>query len=67
MLQQSLKHLGIQSIDIDNCKKLVGLGTDGASANIANAGLKGIMEKKIIWVYWMWCLAHRLELAIKML
>ena len=33
--------------------------------NIANAGLKGIMEKKIIWVYWMWCLAHRLELAIK--
>ena len=65
MVQQNLKHLGIQSIDIDNCKKLVGLGTDGASANIANAGLKGIMEKKIIWVYWMWCLAHRLELAIK--
>ena len=65
MVQQSLKHLGIQSIDIDNYKKLVGLGTDGASANIANAGLKGIMEKKIIWVYWMWCLAHRLELAIK--
>ena len=65
MVQQRLKHLGIQSIDIDNYKKLVGLGMDGASANIANAGLKGIMEKKIIWVYWMWCLAHRLELAIK--
>ena len=25
VVQQSLKHLGIQSIDIDNCKKLVGL------------------------------------------
>lgn len=23
------------------------------------------MEKNIPWVYWMWCLAHRLELAVK--
>ena len=33
--------------------------------NIASAGLKGLVENKLPWIYWMWCLAHRLELAIK--
>ena len=23
------------------------------------------MEKQVPWVHWMWCMAHRLELAIK--
>lgn len=23
------------------------------------------MERQLQWVYWMWCVAHRLELAIK--
>lgn len=27
------------------CSKLVGFGTDGASANVAAAGLKGLVEK----------------------
>lgn len=44
---------------------VLGIGTDGASANIANAGLKGIVENKMEWIFWMWCLAHQLELAIK--
>jgi len=44
---------------------LVGIGTDRAAANIASAGLKGLAEDKLSWVFWMWCLAHRLELAIK--
>jgi hypothetical protein len=44
---------------------LVGIGTDGASANIAAAGLKGLVEKEIPWVYWSWCLDHRVELAVK--
>ena len=66
VVQKCLNGLGIQSVDIENCQKLVGIGTDGASANIANAGLKGTIEKKKLdWVYRMWCLAHRLELAIK--
>lgn len=25
---------------------------------------KGV-EKELKWIFWMWCLAHRLELAIK--
>jgi len=46
VIQKCLVNLGIHSVDVENCPKLVGIGTDGASANIANAGLKGIIEKK---------------------
>ena len=41
------------------------VATDGASVNVASGGLKGVVEKQVPWVYWMWCMAHRLELAIK--
>ena len=33
VIQRCLNSLGIQSVDIDNCQKLIGIGTDGASAN----------------------------------
>ena len=46
-------------------KYLVGIGTDGASVNIAAAGLKGMVEEELQWIFWMWCLAHRQELALK--
>ena len=57
----------IEAIDaaVEDCKRLVGIRTDGAAENIASGGLKGLVEKELPWVYWMWCLAHRLELAIK--
>ena len=42
--------------------QLVGFCTDGAAANIYKQGLKGLVEKG---VFWMWCLAHRLELSVK--
>lgn len=45
--------------------KLIGLGTDGASVNVAASGLKGFVEGHLSWFFWMWCMAHRLELAIK--
>ena len=64
-LVDSLGRIGITAIDVEQCKKLVGISTDGASANIAAAGLKGLVEKEIPWLYWSWCLAHRLELAVK--
>ena len=57
LVKEGLQSLGIESIDAHNCSKLVGMGTDGAAA-----GLKGLFEKELSW---MWCLAHRLELAIK--
>jgi len=65
VLQQALSELGIEEVHGDLCQQLIGNGTDGAYANIANAGLKGIVESKLEWIIWMWCLAHRLELGIK--
>jgi len=44
---------------------LISFGTDGASANIANSGLKGIFERKLEWIYWSCCLTYRSELTIK--
>ena len=64
-MQSSLQRLGISEISADQCKLLVGVGTDGASSNIAAGGLKGMIDKELPWVFWNWCLAHRLELAIK--
>ena len=60
VLGAAMKSLGFLPLP-----KLVGLGIDGASANIARSGLKGLVEEKLPWVFWMWCLAHTLELAIK--
>lgn len=45
--------------------KLVAFGTDGAAVNIAGRGLKGLCEKEVPWVVFFWCMAHRLELAMK--
>lgn len=62
-MQNGLGWLGIKAIDAKECKKLVGIGTDGPAVNIS--ALKGKVQDYIPWVYWTWCLAHRLELAIK--
>ena len=64
-LRCGLLALGICDLSGTMCKKLVGIGTDGASSNIAARGLKGLVEQELSWIFWMWCLAHRLELAIK--
>ena len=66
VLQTALQGLGISAISREECGKIVGIGTDGASVNITGAGLKGLVEKEIPWVIWMWCMAHLLELAVKM-
>ena len=65
VLEAGLKGLGITEISTEKCAKLVEIGTDGESANTAVSGLKGLVEEHSNWVFWMWCLAHHLELAIK--
>ena len=45
VLQTALQGLGISAISREGCAKIVGIGIDGASANIAGAGLKGLVEK----------------------
>ena len=45
---------------------LVGGGTDGASANIADQnGMKGKLQRELPVLFWGWCYAHRMELACK--
>lgn len=65
MIENFLKPFGIEAMNATQCKKLVGVATDVASANNAAEGLKGQTEGELEWVFWMWCFAHRLELAIK--
>jgi len=63
-LQSALQDFGIAALNAENYKMLVGIGTDGASVNIAAVGLKGLVEGELQWVFWMWYLAHRQELAL---
>ena len=64
-LKDALLQLGISELSATKCSKLVGIGSDGAAANIAKQGLKGLVESQLEWIVWMWCFANRLELATK--
>ena len=64
-LSNALGKLGCAEVSAENCSKLVGIGSDGAAANIPRGGLKGLVKAELNWVFWMWCLAHRLELPVK--
>ena len=50
-------------LDIDRPSRLIGIGCDGASVNMGDYALKGLV--KADWIVFVWCLAHRLELALK--
>ena len=65
VLEGALDTLGIKELSEEACKKLVGVGTDGAASNIAASGLKGLVDGHLSWLFWMWYLAHRLELAVR--
>ena len=57
---------GFSYVGITNWEsKLVGLGCDGTNVNIGDRGLRGYLEETVPWVVVFWCLAHRLELAVK--
>ena len=45
--------------------KLIGFGCDGANVNMGDNGVKGLIQSDRPWVIAVWCLAHRLELALK--
>ena len=51
MLEKALQSLGIKDVSADECKKVVGVGTDGAANNIAATGLKGLMEGRFNCVF----------------
>ena len=71
-LGSALRELGIENV-LDQASVLgadgsrpilVGGETDGASVNIAEQnGMRGKLQRAILWLFWAWCYAHRLELA----
>ncbi len=64
-LFESLK-TAVEYMDVvDRKTKMIGFGCDGASANMADGGLKGLLKREFPWIFVFWCLAHRLELAVK--
>ena len=47
-------------------KKLIGFTSDGASVNRGHKqSVKTILKVKSPWIVFIWCIAHRLELALK--
>ena len=47
-------------------KRIVGFTSDGASVNRGeNASVKTLLRETSLWVVFTWCIAHRLELAVK--
>ena len=54
-------------IGIDNfMQKLVGFGSDGAAVNSGKKeGVKTLLQQDNPWLTFGWCVAHRLELALK--
>ena len=72
-LGDALLVLGIDNIldqssvlKVEGKPLLVGGATDGASVNVAEQnGMKGKLQKELPWLRWVWCYAHRLELACK--
>ena len=52
-------------VDEESKTKLVGFGCDGAAVNMGTRGLRGLLQDDRPWIFTVWCLAHRLELALK--
>lgn len=61
-IKESLQSLGIQ----DYTERLVGFTSDGASVNRGkNESVKQYLRRSSPWLIFIWCIAHRLELALK--
>ena len=65
MVHTAVQKLGFPATSGEQCTKLVGIGIDGAIANIVGAGFKRLVEKELLWIFWMWCMAHTLKLVVK--
>ena len=51
---------------LDCIMSLIGLGADGASVNAGyKTGVQAQLRDELPWLVYVWCVAHRLELAIK--
>ncbi|XP_074626738.1 zinc finger protein 862-like [Acropora palmata] len=64
-IKTSLKNLGLPNVgEIPPIP--VGLGWDGCSTNRGETnGVQALFKKEYSWCLFVWCVAHRLELALK--
>ena len=63
-IKSSFKNIDIDDETFD--KKLIGFAADGASVNRGDKnGVISILRNNHPWVIYVWCVAHRLELALK--
>ncbi len=70
-VREGLKFMGIESVNVESVLGVSGMpvldgsGSDGTAVNVADGGLKGMMQRTLPWLHWSWCYAHRLELTCK--
>jgi len=63
-IKEAVASAGLKSTD--DSPTHVGLGGDGCSTNRGSkTGVKAIFKREKPWLLFVWCFAHRLELAIK--
>ena len=61
-ISETFRKLGIQ----DYSKRLIGFTSDGASVNRGKReSVKEYLKRSSPWLIFVWCIAHRLELALK--
>ena len=60
-IESEFKDIGVTSFE----KKLIGFTSNGASVNRGEQNnVKTILHEKSSWTVFIWCMAHRLELAL---
>ena len=65
-IKKAIIEAGLKDVTTVNPPVQVGLGGDGCSTNRGEkGGVKGILKKEYPWFVFVWCIAHRLELALK--
>ena len=62
----ALTDTGLKDVTATTPPVHVGLGGDGCSTNRREkGGVKAILKKEYPWFLFAWCIAHRLQLALK--
>ena len=65
-IKTALTDTGLKDVTATTPPVYVGIGGDGCSTNRGEkAGVKAILKKEYPWFLFVWCIAHRLELALK--
>ena len=63
-IKGSFRNIGITEGILE--EKLIGFAADGAAVNSGKKeGVISILKDRMPWVIYVWCVAHRLELAVK--